>query len=77
MMIEEQHYRVKDIAKMLRICLPTTRKLFRDEPGVLKITKPRSRYGPIKRGYETLLVPAHVFERVKKRLSGAASEWSR
>jgi hypothetical protein len=70
MLVEEQHYRVKDIARMLSVCGPTARELFRNEPGVLKIKKSRSRFGPVKRSYETLLIPAHVFVRVKKRLVG-------
>ena len=67
-MVEEQHYRVKDIAKRLAVSGNTARKLFRNEPGVLKIKKNRSRFGPIKRSYETLLVPEYVYIRVKKRL---------
>jgi hypothetical protein len=69
MMDEEQHYRVNDIAKMLAVCGNTVRNLFRNEPGVLKIEKSRSRFGPIKRPRVTLLIPAHVYIRVKKRLS--------
>jgi hypothetical protein len=68
-MVEEQHYRVKQLAKMLAVSGPTARELFRNEPGVLKITKNRSRFGPIKRPYVSLLVPEHVVVRVKKRLS--------
>lgn len=70
MMVEEQHYRVKHIAKLLGISRTTVIELFRDEPGVLKISKDRSRFGPIKRPYVSLLVPEHVVVRVKKRLSG-------
>lgn len=69
MLVEEQHYRVAQLAKMLAVSGDTARNLFRNEPGVLKIKKSRSRFGPIKRPYETLLVPAHVYIRVKKRLS--------
>jgi hypothetical protein len=68
-MVEEQHYRIKQLAKLLAVSSDTAREPFRNEPGVLKIRKRRSRFGPIKRPYETLLVPAHVYIRVKKRLS--------
>jgi hypothetical protein len=67
-MIEEQHYRVNELAKRWAISRVTVTRLFKDEPGVLKIGKTRSRYGPIKRPHVVLLIPARVVERVKKRL---------
>jgi hypothetical protein len=69
MIVGDQHYRITQLAKLLAVSDDTARKLFRNEPGVLKIKKNRSRFGPIKRSYETLLVPGYVYIRVKKRLS--------
>lgn len=57
----ENHYTVQEIAEKWHLSESLIRKLFRDEPGVLKIDAPERRF---KRGYCTLRVPKSVAERV-------------
>jgi hypothetical protein len=60
--IAKDFYTFGEIAADLGISHGMVRNLFRNEPGVLKVGVPgskRPRY----------LVPAHVYERVKQRLS--------
>ncbi len=59
-------YNAEDIAKILKISATTARRLFADEDGVFRIANDPSRG---KRSYVTMRVPAHVFERVVRRLS--------
>jgi hypothetical protein len=63
-MLTEPHYTVKHIAEMWTMSQAAIRRLFRDEPGVL-------RFGEEKRGhrrdYVTLRIPASVAERVYRR----------
>lgn len=61
----ETHYTVKEIAKKWRLSETVVRKLFRGEPGVIKIDSPERRF---KRGYCTLRIPETVAERVHARL---------
>jgi hypothetical protein len=61
----EQHYRVEQIAARLNISPETIRRMFWDEPGVVKWSRPRSKY---RRSYTTILIPASVFARVYRRL---------
>jgi AraC-like DNA-binding protein len=61
----EDHYTVQEIAEKWHLSETAVRKLFRHEPGVIKIDSPESRF---KRGYRTLRVPASVAERVHARL---------
>ena len=65
-MIAEKHYTPDELAKLWAISPETVRKLFRDEPGVLRIGTTGSRY---RRGYITLRIPEQVAERVLRRLS--------
>jgi hypothetical protein len=60
----ERHYTVEQIAKIWSFSEDTVRRMFKNEPGVLK-------YGDQKRGkrpYKTLSIPEAVVERVHKRL---------
>ena len=57
----EDHYTVQQIAERWHLSETSVRKLFRDEPGVIRIDSPERRF---KRGYCTLRVPATVAERV-------------
>lgn len=65
-MVAEKHYTPDELAKLWAISPETVRKLFRNEPGVLKIGKTGSRY---RRGYITLRIPEQVAERVHRKLS--------
>ena len=73
MTAQEQHYRVKELAVLWGFSAATIRRLFRDETGVPKIGKPRSRRGPIKLPHIQLSIPASVAERVYKRITGEAA----
>jgi hypothetical protein len=60
----EKHYRVGDIAKLWGFCRNTIIRIFRDEPGVVRLEGL-----PGKRKYVTLSLPASVALRVHERLS--------
>jgi len=62
----ERHFSVHEIADSWKLCENSVRALFKDEPGVVRIERPRSRW---KRGYSTLRVPQSVLERVHQRMS--------
>lgn len=64
----EQLYTVKEVAQALRRSEDTVRRLFVNEPGVLKRQNPKSRF---KRSYVTLLIPDPVFRRVWNRMKAA------
>lgn len=52
----EKHYSVHELAEIWQLSDETIRRLFRDEPGVLKLTAPRRR----KRSYEVIRIPESV-----------------
>jgi len=62
----EQHFSIKEIAEIWGLCENSVRDLFKDEPGVIRIQRPKSRY---KRAYTTLRIPKSVIERVHRRMS--------
>jgi hypothetical protein len=64
----EKHYTIPAISKQLSISDDTARERFRNEPGVIHLTKTNRR----RRKYETLLVPESVLLRVYARLRGGA-----
>jgi hypothetical protein len=55
-----------EIAKALKLSTNTVRRLFQDEPGVIKIGEANPRE---KRGYQTLRIPRQVAERVLRERS--------
>lgn len=61
----ERHYSVTEIAKMWSLSERTVKRMFQDEPGVLKWGSEERLH---KRGYWTLRVPRSVLERVHRRL---------
>ena len=63
----ERHYTPKDLATVWRLDETTIRRLFIDEPGVLKIGKSNRRDG--KRDYLSLRIPQSVAERVHRERS--------
>lgn len=63
----EKHYTIAEIAEAWSLSADTVRRLFVVEPGVLKITRPGSKY---KRTHTTLRVPESVLFRVHRRMSG-------
>jgi hypothetical protein len=68
----ERHYTVGEIAQHLHVHEDTVRKLFSEEPGVLKIGEPtrllRGRGQKYKRRYFVLRIPQSVLVRVRERL---------
>lgn len=62
-----KHHTVAEIARLWSLSADSVRAVFRREPGVLIIGNPVPRRG--KRAYTTLRIPAHVVERVGRRLS--------
>lgn len=62
------HVRVADIAAAWGLHPMTVRRMFRDVPGVLRLRRSASRK---RRGYETLLIPEAVLERVYRERCSA------
>jgi hypothetical protein len=60
------HYTVQELAQLWGLGLDKIRELFEDEPGVIKIQKPKQKG---KRRYTTLRIPENVAQRVQRRLS--------
>lgn len=64
----ERHYTVDEIAASLAVSSATVRRMFRDEPGVLRLSvEPK----PGRRPYLTIRVPESVLSRVLLRAQGA------
>ena len=57
----ERHYSPNEIAERLNLSSRTVRRMFQDEPGVLKLGEP---FKAKKRGYVTLRIPESVLRRV-------------
>ena len=64
---EEKYYTPQELASMWRFSPATVRKLFRNEPGVLKLQGLGTAYG--KRSYTTFSIPESVALRVRERLT--------
>ena len=65
----ERHFSAKEIAELWGLCENSVRQLFKNEPGVVRIQRPRSRW---KRAYTTLRIPKSVLDRVHRRMSFVA-----
>ena len=63
----ERHYTPKELAALWALDETTIRRLFYDEPGVLKIGKSNRRDG--KRDYVSLRIPQSVALRVHRKRS--------
>lgn len=66
----EQHFSVKQIAQAWGLGVDVVRRLFANEPGVIKIAHPEILH---KRGYVTLRIPKSVALRVHHRLTETKS----
>ncbi len=66
---QEKHYFVGELAALWNLSKQTIRRLFQDEPGVVRIGETRARR---KRGYITLRIPESVAHRVHLRLCKSA-----
>jgi hypothetical protein len=67
--MKEPHYKVDDVAALWNMSPDTVRRIFLDEPGVIRYARPRSKY---KRSYSTILIPESVLNRVYRRMMVAA-----
>lgn len=56
----EKHYTAKEIAKLWSLSEDTIRNLFRDVPGVLRISRPARRG---RRGYVSIRIPESIVEK--------------
>lgn len=65
----EKHYSVSDLAQLWGLSERTIRRMFFDEPGVVKWGHEERRF---RRGYTTLRIPESVVQRVHRRLRGVA-----
>ena len=61
----EQHETVAELAHRWGWSAKTVIRVFEDEPGVLILERPETRY---KRGYRTLTIPKSVSDRVHRRM---------
>jgi hypothetical protein len=61
----ELHFSIKEIAELWGLCENSVRELFKEEPGVIRIQRPKSRY---KRSYTTIRIPRSVLDRVHRRM---------
>lgn len=61
----ERHYTVSELSKLWFFSENTIRRLFSQEPGVIKIIRKATR---VKRGYTSLRIPERVAENVHRRL---------
>ena len=62
----QKHYSADQLAEMWAISADTVRKLFRDDPDVLKIGSGETRN---KRGYVVLRIPESVVRRTHAKLT--------
>jgi hypothetical protein len=60
-------YTVAEVAAMLSLSVETVRRLFKDEPGVLRIKNTNG--SSSRRNYITLRIPAAVLARVRRKNS--------
>jgi transcriptional regulator GlxA family with amidase domain len=67
---QEQHLTVEQIARNRNLSTDTIRRLFNNEPGVIVISKPKTR----KRIYRVLRIPESVERRVFARLTNHTSK---
>lgn len=63
----QKHYSVVELSKLWGFSQKTSRHLFADEPGIIKIAHEETRH---KRGYTSVRIPEHVAKRVHRRLQG-------
>jgi hypothetical protein len=66
----EKHFTVLELADLWQLSPDTIRALFRDTPGVLKISRPARRN---KRGYTSFRIPESVAQKRHAELNGRAA----
>jgi hypothetical protein len=69
-LLSEQHYTPQQLAKNLSLSDTMIRRMFENEPGVIRVGQPSRRLGSkLKRRYYTLRIPKSAAERVYARLT--------
>jgi hypothetical protein len=63
--MKEPHYKVDEVAIMWSMSKDSVRRMFMNELGVVRYSRPRKKY---KRGYTTLLIPESVLDRVYRSM---------
>jgi hypothetical protein len=63
----ERHFTVAELSKRWFFSANTIRRLFSQEPGVVRVARPQTRS---KRGYTSMRIPERIAERVHRRLQG-------
>jgi hypothetical protein len=72
--LTEHHFQPADLAKLWGLSPSKVRRLFENEPDVLRIGEPSRRVGRVlKRAYYTLRIPQSVAQRVHDRLTARSS----
>ena len=69
---QDRHYTPEQLAKKWHYSANTIRRIFEDEPGVLKFAAPSLIHRPRRRRKVQLRIPARVAQRVHERMSKAA-----
>jgi excisionase family DNA binding protein len=70
MQFDQRHYTVDEVAEMWNMGRDTVTRLFRSEEGVMKLTRPGSKY---KRTFTTLRIPESVLNRAYARLTAVTA----
>lgn len=66
-LLTDKAYKPREVAEMWGFSIPTIRKMFMTEPGVILLVRGR---GPKdKQAYVSMRIPATVLERVRRRLA--------
>jgi len=66
----EKHYTPAEVASLWQLSEDSVRRIFRDHPGVLKLSSPERRF---KRGYCVLRIPESILQRVHADMRGKAA----
>lgn len=66
----EQHYSVQQVAEMWGVSETTVRRLFEDQPGVVRISIPRMMRNRKQKPHVLLRIPGSVLARLYKQWSG-------
>ena len=66
----ERHYTVAEVSTLWQLSEDTIRKIFRDQPGVLKLASPERRF---RRGYCVLPIAESILQKVHESLRKTAA----
>jgi hypothetical protein len=66
----EKHFTVTELATLWQLSEDSIRRIFRDHPGVLKLSSPEKRF---KRGYCVLRIPESIVQKVHADMRGRAA----